>query len=155
MIRTERPESSAGVLGTIDSSAMSEVECFVVAPPRRPAGARRHTLSYNQKFPFQTHHKHSFEGALMRKILAHLTLLSLYSLGAGAQAASTQTTPTAKPAAGSKTVVHHAATGQTTAVIDTTVGKMTCTLFPDKAPIGVANFIGFAAGTKDWKEPGS
>jgi cyclophilin family peptidyl-prolyl cis-trans isomerase len=28
---------------------------------------------------------------------------------------------------------------------------MTCTLFPDKAPIGVANFIGLATGTKDWK----
>jgi peptidyl-prolyl cis-trans isomerase A (cyclophilin A) len=40
-----------------------------------------------------------------------------------------------------------------TAIIDTTVGKMTCTLFPDKAPIGVANFIGLATGTKDWKNP--
>jgi len=89
----------------------------------------------------------------MRQTLAHLTLLSLYSLGAWAQAASSQKTPTGKPAAGSKAVVHHAATGQTTAVIDTTVGKMTCTLFPEKAPIGVANFIGLATGTKDWKNP--
>jgi peptidyl-prolyl cis-trans isomerase A (cyclophilin A) len=40
-----------------------------------------------------------------------------------------------------------------TAVIDTTAGKMTCTLFPDKAPIGVANFIGLATGTKEWKNP--
>jgi peptidyl-prolyl cis-trans isomerase A (cyclophilin A) len=30
---------------------------------------------------------------------------------------------------------------------------MTCTLFPDKAPIGVANFIGLANGTRDWKNP--
>jgi peptidyl-prolyl cis-trans isomerase A (cyclophilin A) len=30
---------------------------------------------------------------------------------------------------------------------------MTCTLFPDKAPIGVENFIGLASGTKDWKNP--
>ena len=30
---------------------------------------------------------------------------------------------------------------------------MTCTLFPDKAPIGVENFIGLATGTKDWKNP--
>jgi peptidyl-prolyl cis-trans isomerase A (cyclophilin A) len=40
-----------------------------------------------------------------------------------------------------------------TAVIDTTAGKLTCTLFPDKAPIGVANFIGLATGTKDWTSP--
>jgi len=39
------------------------------------------------------------------------------------------------------------------ATIDTTAGKMTCTLFPDKAPIGVENFIGLATGTKDWKNP--
>lgn len=40
-----------------------------------------------------------------------------------------------------------------TAVIDTTAGKLTCTLFPDKAPIGVANFIGLSDGTKDWTSP--
>ena len=42
---------------------------------------------------------------------------------------------------------------QPTAIIDTTAGKLTCTLFPDKAPIGVANFIGLAQGTKDWISP--
>jgi len=40
-----------------------------------------------------------------------------------------------------------------TAVIETTAGNLTCTLFPDKAPIGVANFIGLATGTKDWTSP--
>jgi cyclophilin family peptidyl-prolyl cis-trans isomerase len=30
---------------------------------------------------------------------------------------------------------------------------MVCQLFPDKAPIGVENFIGLATGTKDWKNP--
>jgi len=39
------------------------------------------------------------------------------------------------------------------ATIDTTAGKLTCTLFPDKAPIGVANFIGLSDGTKDWTSP--
>ena len=39
------------------------------------------------------------------------------------------------------------------AIIETTAGKMTCTLFPDKAPIGVENFIGLAMGTKDWTSP--
>jgi len=42
---------------------------------------------------------------------------------------------------------------QPTATIDTTAGKLTCTLFPDKAPIGVANFTGLATGTKDWTDP--
>ena len=46
-----------------------------------------------------------------------------------------------------------ASPSQPTAVIDTTAGKMNCTLFPDKAPIGVANFIGLANRTKEWKNP--
>jgi peptidyl-prolyl cis-trans isomerase A (cyclophilin A) len=46
-----------------------------------------------------------------------------------------------------------AAAAQPTAVIETTAGKLTCTLFPDKAPIGVANFIGLSDGTKDWTSP--
>jgi peptidyl-prolyl cis-trans isomerase A (cyclophilin A) len=45
------------------------------------------------------------------------------------------------------------AASQPTAVIDTTAGKLTCTLFPDVAPIGVANFIGLSNGTKDWTSP--
>jgi peptidyl-prolyl cis-trans isomerase A (cyclophilin A) len=49
--------------------------------------------------------------------------------------------------------VFAAAGAQPTAVIDTTAGKLTCTLFPDKAPIGVANFIGLSDGTKDWTSP--
>lgn len=40
-----------------------------------------------------------------------------------------------------------------TAVIETSAGSIHCTLFPDKAPIGVANFIGLATGTKEWKDP--
>src|SRR5271155_1684240 len=46
-----------------------------------------------------------------------------------------------------------AAAAQPTAVIETTAGKLTCTLFPDVAPIGVANFIGLSEGTKDWTSP--
>ncbi len=45
------------------------------------------------------------------------------------------------------------APAEPTAVIETTAGNMTCTLFPDKAPIGVANFIGLSNGTKDWTSP--
>jgi peptidyl-prolyl cis-trans isomerase A (cyclophilin A) len=39
------------------------------------------------------------------------------------------------------------------AVFDTSMGKIACELFPDKAPKTVANFIGLARGTKDWKNP--
>jgi cyclophilin family peptidyl-prolyl cis-trans isomerase len=60
---------------------------------------------------------------------------------------STQAVPAAKAPA------NHAAAAQPTAIIETTAGKMTCTLFPDKAPIGVENFIGLATGKKDWKNP--
>ncbi|HME32864.1 MAG TPA: peptidylprolyl isomerase [Terriglobales bacterium] len=40
-----------------------------------------------------------------------------------------------------------------TAIIETTDGNITCTLFPDQAPVTVANFIGLANGTKAWKNP--
>jgi peptidyl-prolyl cis-trans isomerase A (cyclophilin A) len=42
-----------------------------------------------------------------------------------------------------------------TAIIETSKGTITCELFPDKAPITVANFIGLATGTKDWINPAS
>ncbi len=44
-------------------------------------------------------------------------------------------------------------TAKPTAVIETTAGNITCTLFPNQAPLSVANFIGLATGTKDWKDP--
>jgi len=40
-----------------------------------------------------------------------------------------------------------------TAVIETSMGNLRCTLFPKEAPKTVANFIGLADGTKDWKDP--
>jgi cyclophilin family peptidyl-prolyl cis-trans isomerase len=82
-------------------------------------------------------------------VLLFATIISVWGQS------STQAAPAAKPP------VHHpvthaatpAPTGPPTAIIDTTAGKMTCTLFPDKAPIGVQNFIGLASGKKDWKNP--
>lgn len=71
----------------------------------------------------------------MRKSVAIVAFFLFVSLGLWAQAK--------KPAASANPV----------AIIDTSVGKMHCTLFPDKAPIGVANFIGLAEGTKDWTNP--
>jgi peptidyl-prolyl cis-trans isomerase A (cyclophilin A) len=97
----------------------------------------------------------------MRKIFAILLLVILMAFSAVAQSdAPKQSAPAAKtgaakgsgaakPAATSKPV----GATKPTAIINTTAGKMTCTLFPDKAPIGVENFIGLANGTKDWKNP--
>ena len=66
-------------------------------------------------------------------------------------ATGTKATTGAKTATARKPAM--ASAGGPTATIETTAGKMTCKLFPDKAPIGVANFIGLANGTKDWKNP--
>jgi peptidyl-prolyl cis-trans isomerase A (cyclophilin A) len=90
------------------------------------------------------------QGGIMRNAFLASVLLSMSALAIWAQSStqsSTQATPAAKPP------VHHAAADKPTAIIATTVGKLTCTLFPDKAPIGVQNFIGLATGTKDWTNP--
>lgn len=40
-----------------------------------------------------------------------------------------------------------------TAVIDTSMGRLTCKLYDKQAPITVANFVGLATGAKDWTDP--
>jgi peptidyl-prolyl cis-trans isomerase A (cyclophilin A) len=95
----------------------------------------------------------------MRKAFAILMMMLGASVVWGQSGSTAQSAPAAKPAtaakpAGAATSAVHAAT-KPNAIINTTVGKMTCTLFPDKAPIGVENFIGLASGTKDWKNPAS
>jgi peptidyl-prolyl cis-trans isomerase A (cyclophilin A) len=89
----------------------------------------------------------------MHRVFAVVVLCSLPAMANWAQdSSSTQATP-AKPMAKAAThpAAHPVAGDQPTAVIETSVGSMNCTLFPDKAPIGVQNFIGLATGTKDWK----
>lgn len=81
----------------------------------------------------------------MRRTFAIMGVISLAAPMVWAQAK-----PAAKPSTSAKA---SSTSAKPTATIDTTAGKMTCTLFPDKAPIGVANFIGLATGTKDWKNP--
>ena len=39
------------------------------------------------------------------------------------------------------------------AVVATTLGEVTCRLFPDKAPKTVENFVGLAQGTKEFVDP--
>jgi peptidyl-prolyl cis-trans isomerase A (cyclophilin A) len=80
------------------------------------------------------------------------SIVLLISIGCSAMWSQTAPASAAKkPAAAAKPVT--VTSPQPTAVIDTTAGKLTCTLFPDKAPIGVANFVGLANGTKDWRSP--
>jgi peptidyl-prolyl cis-trans isomerase A (cyclophilin A) len=79
----------------------------------------------------------------MRKALL-VPIVFLIAAMAWAQSTSSQA---AKPP------VHHTVSSQPTAIIETSVGNLNCTLFPDKAPIGVQNFIGLATGTKNWTAP--
>ena len=81
----------------------------------------------------------------MRKLL--IVLIAFSSLQLVSQtAAPAAKKPVAKKASAATAL-------PPTAIIDTAAGKLTCVLFPDKAPIGVANFIGLARGTKDWTNP--
>jgi peptidyl-prolyl cis-trans isomerase A (cyclophilin A) len=63
----------------------------------------------------------------------------------------------AQTSAPATTAVKPAAPAATapSAIIHTSMGDIHCTLFPDKAPIGVKNFIGLAKGTKEWTHPAS
>jgi len=72
----------------------------------------------------------------MKNFLCTLVLICSASSLAAAQA---------KPAAPAST--------DPVAIIHTSAGDMHCTLFEKQAPIGVANFIGLAEGTKDWTNP--
>jgi len=81
----------------------------------------------------------------MRKLLILLIAFSSLQLVSQTAAPAAKKPVAKKPAA--------ATALPPTAIIDTTAGKLTCVLFPDKAPIGVANFIGLARGTKDWTNP--
>jgi peptidyl-prolyl cis-trans isomerase A (cyclophilin A) len=89
----------------------------------------------------------------MRRTFAALGALLMAGSLAWAQSAAKPASQ-AKPESATKTATSASApASKPTAIIDTTAGKMNCTLFPDKAPIGVANFVGLATGTKDWKNP--
>lgn len=87
----------------------------------------------------------------MRKLLVAILFASI---GALAQTTS-KPAGTHTPDAG--TVPNKASTvttpAQPTATIQTSMGDIHCTLFPDKAPQTVANFIGLATGKKGWTDP--
>ena len=88
----------------------------------------------------------------MRNLLAALLCLGLAGVATG-QAPNTSST------SAQHATTEKAAQGalpqpkETTATIETTAGNITCTLFPEQAPLTVANFIGLSTGTKEWKDP--
>src|SRR5437588_3136450 len=81
----------------------------------------------------------------MGKVLATLSFLFI-SLAVWSQAGTSKV---------SKAAPKTASSAEPVAVFDTTAGKMRCTLFEKETPETVANFIGLATGTKDWKNPAS
>src|SRR5262249_5526644 len=89
---------------------------------------------------------------LMLRSLTIASLACLVALPSWSQTTPAKTAPVHKPA----TTATHAAAAPAagpTAIIQTSSGNLTCKLFPKQAPIGVANFIGLAKGTKDWTSP--
>lgn len=89
----------------------------------------------------------------MRNLLIAV-LASAIVVTASAQTTAPKGAPVKKPA--TKTApAAPAKSAEPKAIFDTTAGKITCTLFPDKAPITVDNFIGLATGKKEWKNPAS
>jgi peptidyl-prolyl cis-trans isomerase A (cyclophilin A) len=87
------------------------------------------------------------------RILSLVLALGVFSSEAQSQStpASSQQLPDA-PSTTTQVKPPVVPTGPT-AVIDTTMGRLTCKLFEKEAPITVANFVGLAEGTKDWTDP--
>ena len=80
--------------------------------------------------------------------------LAVFTICLSISAALIAQTATKKATAAPKSATTPAASaGNPVAVIETTAGKMRCTLFEKQTPETVANFIGLANGTKDWKNP--
>ena len=84
------------------------------------------------------------------------TIALSLALAVSAQAQSTPTPPaTALPDAPTTTSQPKPPPVPTgpTAVIDTSMGRLTCKLYRHAGPVTVANFIGLADGSKDWTDP--
>ncbi len=84
----------------------------------------------------------------MRNVLTAILCLSLTGVVAAQSTGSTTSQQHANTEKSAQTP-----STEPTAIFETTAGNITCTLFPDKAPLTVANFIGLATGTKEWKDP--
>jgi peptidyl-prolyl cis-trans isomerase A (cyclophilin A) len=88
---------------------------------------------------------------MMLRYLAFALAFSVSALGQSPASPSSDQLPDA-PSTTSQAKPPAVPTGPT-AVIDTTMGRLTCKLYDQQAPVTVANFIGLAEGTKDWTDP--
>src|ERR1700744_6195893 len=94
--------------------------------------------------------------------LTSLALLSSSFLCVGFAQESTPATPPATPppassqdlpdSPGTQAHISPQPTGPT-AVLDTSMGRITCKLFSKEAPRTFENFVALAQGTKDWTDP--
>jgi peptidyl-prolyl cis-trans isomerase A (cyclophilin A) len=94
--------------------------------------------------------------------VSHFSTIGFFCVAFALSAVAQQSTPPPAPAPtadlpdapGAPAHIAPLPTGPT-AVIDTSMGRVTCKLFDKEAPKTVANFIGLAEGTKDWNDPTS
>jgi peptidyl-prolyl cis-trans isomerase A (cyclophilin A) len=80
----------------------------------------------------------------------HLAILGFSAVLCASTWSQTAAAPKKTP---TRATTHAAGSSEPVAVFDTTAGKLRCTLFEKETPVTVANFIGLATGTKDWKNP--
>jgi peptidyl-prolyl cis-trans isomerase A (cyclophilin A) len=87
--------------------------------------------------------------------LTHALLVPAFAVAFAASASAQATTEPADdlPDAPQATVAAHTRPNGPTAIIDTSMGRITCQFYQKQAPNAVANFIGLAEGTKDWTDP--
>jgi peptidyl-prolyl cis-trans isomerase A (cyclophilin A) len=96
------------------------------------------------------------------KLVLSLAAMSLLPFVLTAQTATTKPVPKSTTAAKSTTAPKPAAPSVVLptepgkyAVFYTTMGNIVCKLYTTEAPKTVANFVGLAMGTKQWKDPAS
>jgi peptidyl-prolyl cis-trans isomerase A (cyclophilin A) len=84
-------------------------------------------------------------------MLRYLALALALSLPAHAQSTQPADALPDDPGSSSQVKPPVVPTGPT-AVIDTTMGRLTCKLYDKQAPLTVANFIGLAEGSREWTD---